>query len=148
MPRAMKESGVKWVQQIPCSWIVKKAKYNFKNTKYIPGAKSSEYDRLSLTLNGVIYRSKDDADGLQPKDFFTYQVLCKGELVFKLIDLQNVSTSRVGLSHNTGLVSPAYIVLRANGEITPEFAEKYFLMLWHREMRYMKCQEERKTQNC
>ena len=148
MPRAMKESGVKWVQQSPCSWIVKKAKYNFKNTKYIPGAKSSEYDRLSLTLNGVIYRSKDDADGLQPKDFFTYQVLCKGELVFKLIDLQNVSTSRVGLSHNTGLVSPAYIVLRANGEITPEFAEKYFLMLWHREMRYMKCQEERKTQNC
>lgn len=134
MPRAMKESGVKWVQQIPCSWIVKKAKYNFKNTKYIPGAKSSEYDRLSLTLNGVIYRSKDDADGLQPKDFFTYQVLCKGELVFKLIDLQNVSTSRVGLSHNTGLVSPAYIVLRANGEITPEFAEKYFLMLWHREI--------------
>ena len=132
--RAMKDSGIEWAPRIPESWNVKKAKYNFVNTKYIPGIRSAGYDRLALTMKGVIHRSKDDADGLQPKDFLTYQLLRKGELVFKLIDLQNVTTSRVGLAHDTGLVSPAYIILKATGEVLPEFAEKYFLMLWHREI--------------
>lgn len=132
--REMKNSGIEWAPCIPESWNSKKAKYNFVNTKYIPGIRSVEYDRLALTMKGVIHRSKDDSDGLQPKDFLTYQLLRKGELVFKLIDLQNVTTSRVGLAHDTGLVSPAYIILKATGEVLPEFAEKYFLMLWHREI--------------
>lgn len=51
-----------------------------------------------------------------------------------MIDLQNVSTSRVGLAHATGLVSPAYIVLHANEEILPAFAEKFYLMMWYREI--------------
>lgn len=134
MAREMRNSGVRWIGEIPSSWSVKRAKYNFENHKYIPGTQSGLYERLALTLKGVVRRSKDDAEGLQPKDFLTYQLLQKGELVFKLIDLQNVSTSRVGLSPYTGLVSPAYIILRANGEVIPEFAEKYFLMLWHRQI--------------
>lgn len=130
----MKDSGIEWAGEIPSHWTAQKGKYNFINTKYIPGIHAIEYDRLSLTLKGVLPRDKDDVDGLQPKDFDTYQLLKKDELVFKLIDLQNVSTSRVGLAHDTGLVSPAYIVLRANGDVLPAFAEKYFLMLWHREI--------------
>jgi len=132
--REMKDSGIEWITEIPIAWKTKRTKYNFENHKYIPGVKAEMYERLSLTLNGVVHRSKDDADGLQPKDFLTYQLLREGELVFKLIDLQNVSTSRVGLAHDTGLVSPAYIILNATGEVIPEFAEKYFLMLWHREI--------------
>ena len=134
MTREMKNSGVKWIGEIPSNWSVKQVKYNFENHKYIPGIQSGLYERLALTLKGVVRRSKDDAEGLQPKDFLTYQLLQEGELVFKLIDLQNVSTSRVGLSPYTGLVSPAYIILHANGEVISEFAEKYFLMLWHRQI--------------
>ena len=81
-------------------------------------------------MNGVIKRSKDDSNGLQPEKFETYQILRPDELVFKLIDLQNVSTSRVGLSPYLGLVSPAYIILKSNKRVLPAFAEKYFLMLW------------------
>lgn len=132
MPEAMKESGIEWVGRVPTLWISKRAKYVFSNHKYIPGMQSYKYNRLALTLSGVIQRSKDDSDGLQPTDFNTYQLLRENELVFKLIDLQNISTSRVGLAHTTGLVSPAYIVLQAKGEILPEFAEKYYLMMWHR----------------
>lgn len=132
MPEAMKESGIEWVGKVPTLWTSKRAKYVFSNHKYIPGIQSYKYNRLALTLSGVIQRSKDDSDGLQPTDFNTYQLLCENELVFKLIDLQNISTSRVGLAHTTGLVSPAYIVLQAKGEILPEFAEKYYLMMWYR----------------
>ena len=130
--RQMKDSGNDWISIIPISWKINKIKYDFAYHKYIPGLKSSEYNRLALTMNGVVSRSKEDSDGLQPKDFMTYQLLKKGEIVFKLIDLQNISTSRVGLAHDTGLVSPAYIILSAYGDVIPEFAEKYFLMLWYR----------------
>ena len=132
--REMKDSGIEWIGEIPNSWTVRRGKTLFVNTKYIPGKLSSNYDRLSLTLKGVLPRKKDDSDGLQPKDFDTYQLLRENELVFKLIDLQNVSTSRVGLAHATGLVSPAYIVLHANEEILPAFAEKFYLMMWYREI--------------
>ena len=132
--REMKDSGIAWIGEIPNSWTVRRGKTLFVNTKYIPGKLSSNYDRLSLTLKGVLPRKKDDSDGLQPKDFDTYQLLRENELVFKLIDLQNVSTSRVGLAHATGLVSPAYIVLHANKEILPAFAEKFYLMMWYREI--------------
>ena len=56
------------------------------------------------------------------------------EIVFKLIDLQNVSTSRVGLSPFLGIVSPAYIILKCKDSIVPAFAEKYFWTLWKNEI--------------
>lgn len=128
-----KESNIGWIGTIPNTWKIDKVKYHFTNNKYIPGIHSSKYDRLALTLNGVIHREKEDVNGLQPKDFNTYQLLRKGELVFKLIDLQNISTSRVGLAHDTGLVSPAYIVLQSK-DMVPEYAEKFFLMMWHNQI--------------
>ena len=126
----MKDSGISWVGEIPKEWSVNRAKYCFANTKEIAGCRSDRYERLALTMNGVIKRSKDDSNGLQPEKFETYQILRPDELVFKLIDLQNVSTSRVGLSPYLGLVSPAYIILKSNKRVLPAFAEKYFLMLW------------------
>ena len=128
--REMKDSGIAWVGEIPKEWSVNRAKYCFVNTKEIAGCMSDRYERLALTMNGVIKRSKDDSNGLQPEKFETYQILRPDELVFKLIDLQNVSTSRVGLSPYLGLVSPAYIILKSNKRVLPAFAEKYFLMLW------------------
>ncbi len=128
--RKMKNSGIEWVGDIPDNWGVEKTKFNFKYKKEIVGIKCNEFERLALTIKNVVKRPKDDNTGLQPEKFETYQILRKNELVFKLIDLQNVSTSRVGLSPYVGLVSPAYIILRASGKVLPQYAEKYFYTLW------------------
>ncbi len=130
----MKDSGIGWVHNIPDNWDVIKGKYVFANDKEVVGARVDDFERLALTLNGVIKRSKDDNEGLQPEKFNTYQVLKPNELVFKLIDLKNVSTSRVGLSPYLGMVSPAYIVLSAKKKIYPAYAEKYYLMMWMHEV--------------
>jgi len=129
--RAMKDSGVEWIGGIPEEWDVSKVKYNFSTFKKIPGKESEKYERLSLTMNGVKHREKWTAEGLQPKDFMSYQLLRKGDLVFRLIDLQNPSKSRrVALSHDTGLISPAYTILHAdNNKMLPEYAEMFFLMM-------------------
>ena len=87
--REMKDSGIGWVHDIPITWNIIKGKYIFKNKKQVVGANVDNFERLALTLNGVIKRSKDDNEGLQPDKFNTYQILRKNELVFKLIDLQN-----------------------------------------------------------
>ena len=126
----MKDSGIPWIGQIPSHWKLGKVKNAYTSTKTIVGNDVDSYERLALTLNGVIKRSKNDDNGLQPERFETYQILRENELVFKLIDLQNVSTSRVGRSPYTGIVSPAYIVLHAKLEDSTKYGEYYFLSMW------------------
>ena len=130
----MKPSGVQWIGDIPSEWKLGKVKNRFYSTKTIVGDKVDDYERLALTLGGVIKRSKEANDGLQPEKFDGYQILKENELVFKLIDLANVATSRVGLSPYTGIVSPAYIVLHDRQNGCPRYAEYYFLSMWMHEV--------------
>lgn len=131
--REMKDSGIAWIGEIPDEWNLVQTKRFFTNTKKIVGTEVDKYDRLALTLNGVIKRSKDDSEGLQPEKFEGYQILRKNELVFKLIDLENIKTSRVGLSPYTGLVSPAYIVLSNNFEDN-RFFYYWFMFMYYNEV--------------
>lgn len=130
--REMKNSGIAWIGEIPADWSLVRFKDKYINKKEIAGEKSSEYERLALTLNGVIKRPKDDSEGLQPKEFDGYQILRENDFVFKMIDLQNISTSRVGLSPYTGLVSPAYIKFspRTTGQ-NNKFVYYYLMSLYY-----------------
>ena len=130
--REMKNSGVAWIGEIPFDWSLIRFKDKFVSKKEVAGEKSSEYERLALTLNGVIKRPKDDSEGLQPKEFDGYQILRENDFVFKMIDLQNISTSRVGLSPYTGLVSPAYIKFspRTKGQ-NNKFVYYYLMSLYY-----------------
>ena len=65
--REMKYSGVEWIGDIPKEWALARFKDYYKSQKEIAGENASEYERLALTLNGVIKRPKDDSEGLQPK---------------------------------------------------------------------------------
>jgi len=121
-----KPSGIAWIGDIPAHWEVSKGKYVFRNRKEL-NADLKESNRLSLTLNGVINKSINDNDGLNPNDFATYQKFNKHDLVFKLIDLENINTSRVGLVHENGIMSSAYIRLTANINSNP----KYFYYLFY-----------------
>lgn len=126
--REYKDSGIPWIQEIPSEWGLLRFKDKYTNIKEVAGTRSVEYERLALTLNGVIKRPKDDAEGLQPKEFDTYQILEAGDFVFKMIDLQNINTSRVGLSPYTGLVSPAYIRFKPKSDNQCDKYTYYYLM--------------------
>lgn len=132
MSRKMKDSGIEWIGEIPENWEVVRTKHTFKNYKNIVGEDAKNHDRLSLTLNGVIKRDKKDNHGLQPERFETYQIVYKNELIFKLIDLENVRTSRVGYSNYTGIVSPVYIRL-INPDET-KYGYYYFYNMWYQEI--------------
>lgn len=131
--RKMKDSGVEWIGNIPEEWSIVQARRIFKNEKRIVGKFVNNYERLALTLNGVIKRSKEDSEGLQPEKFEGYQILKSNELVFKMIDLENVSTSRVGLSPYIGIVSPAYIVFKSD-LVDNRFYYYWFMFMYYFEI--------------
>ncbi len=123
---AIKNSGVPWLGAVPAHWDVRRGKWLFRHRKQINAARASS-NVLSLTLRGVVNNDPDNPEGLVPKDYATYQLFRKGDLVFKLIDLENLRTSRVGLVHEDGIMSSAYIRLAPSsaGDIR-FFFQQYF----------------------
>jgi type I restriction enzyme S subunit len=121
-----KDSGVEWIGKIPKEWSILKGKFVFRNKKEINvGMKNDNV--LSLTMNGVINRDSSSNEGLLPSDYQTFQIFEKDDLVFKLIDLENYKTSRVGIVHEKGIMSPVYIRLESiKGQIP-----KYFYYLYY-----------------
>lgn len=105
-----KDSGLPWLGQVPERWSVQRTKWQFRHRKEL-NADGNHTNVLSLTLRGVVNNNPDDPEGLVPKDYRTYQFFAKGDLVFKLIDLENLRTSRVGLVHEDGIMSSAYVRL-------------------------------------
>ena len=63
-----------------------------------------------MTLSyGEIKRKKNTEAGLVPSNYDSYQMLYKGNIVLRLIDLQNDHTSlRTGLVKETGIITSAY----------------------------------------
>ena len=121
-----KESGVPWLGSVPSNWGIRRGKWLFRNQKELNSNRANR-NVLSLTLRGVVNNNPDDPEGLVPKDYATYQLFRKGELVFKLIDLENLRTSRVGLVHEDGIMSSAYVrLIPKNSGRVRFFFHQYF----------------------
>lgn len=73
-----------------------------------------------------------DPEGLVPSDYASYQLFEPGDLVFKLIDLENISTSRVGHVPRRGIMSPAYLRLRPSDAIVVRYFYWQFFDLYNR----------------
>lgn len=104
-------TNIVWDKTMPSHWKCDKAKRFFSNPKELNKG-NLEKNVLSLTLRGVIRNNVDNPIGLSPADYSTYQIFEANELVFKLIDLENISTSRVGIVNERGIMSSAYIRLK------------------------------------
>lgn len=128
---AMKDSGVPWLGAVPEHWEVQRGKWLFRHRKQINSDRSNS-NVLSLTLRGVVNNDPDNPEGLVPKDYATYQLFRKHDLVFKLIDLENLKTSRVGLVHEDGIMSSAYVRLTPKRLIDICFFFRQYFDLYQR----------------
>jgi len=122
------ENSFPWIPRNP-NWEIAKGKRFFTNIK-TPNVNIIESNVLSLTLRGVVRNNLDKPEGLVPADYSTYQIFEKDDLVFKLIDLENIRTSRVGIVPERGIMSSAYIRLIPSKEIYPRYAYWWFYNLW------------------
>lgn len=123
---AYKESEIPWLGKIPKHWSIVRGVFLFFNKKVLNSELQCQ-ERLALTMSGVIERDIEKNDGLNPADFRTYQIFQQDDLVFKLIDLDNLKTSRVGYVHKIGIMSSAYIrLIPRQGVFSKYFYYQYF----------------------
>lgn len=123
----MKDSGIEWVGNIPAHWDVHPLYYYFSERKkknYL----GKEQNLLSLSYGKVIRKDINTSEGLLPDSFNGYNIIEPGDIVLRLTDLQNDKRSlRTGLVKEQGIITSAYVTLKAAKEVVPE----YFHYLLH-----------------
>lgn len=122
MTRAMKESGVEWIGQIPEQWEIGKVKKIFIRKK--EKAKQENPTILSLARNGIRVRDISTNEGQIADSYFEYNPVKQGDLLLNPMDL--ISGANCNLSNIDGVISPAYINLRVNGEFSAKYFDFYF----------------------
>ncbi len=69
-----------------------------------------------MSYGKIVRKDISSTDGLLPESFETYQIVHKGDLVFRLTDLQNDKRSlRSGLVKETGIITSAYLAIQPTG---------------------------------
>ena len=101
MVREYKDSGIKWIGQIPKNWKSEKFKHIFRIKKII--ARKLGYDVLSVTQQGL--KVKNINEGQVANDYSNYQIVHVGDFVMNHMDLL---TGYVDVSKQEGVTSPDY----------------------------------------
>ena len=101
-----KDSGVKWIGEIPGHWEVRKMKYVFQERS------QKGFPKLRLLAAthqyGVI--KKDDYESrtvVATKGLETLKLVCKNDFVISLRSFEG----GIEMSHEKGIISPAYTIL-------------------------------------
>lgn len=126
--REMKDSGVEWIGEIPKIWDLVQLGSLFAEHKHKNIGMQSD-NLLSLSYGNIIRKDINTSDGLLPESFEGYNVIDDGDIVLRLTDLQNDQRSlRVGLSHEKGIVTSAYVTLRRRNT---DMDSKFYYYLIH-----------------
>lgn len=118
----MKYSGVQWIGNIPDNWEVKKVKHCF----YISKEQAHEENPtvLSLARSGVKVRDISNNEGQLAASYDNYNPVKPGDLLLNPMDLY--SGANCNMSEVSGVISPAYVNLRAKEELNPKFFDYFF----------------------
>ncbi len=110
----MKDSGIDWIGNIPNHWTVKKAKYLFHEVD--ERSMAGEGELLSVShLTGVTPRSEKKVSMFMAEDYTGSKLCHKNDLV---MNIMWAWMGALGVSYQTGIVSPSYGVYRQKNENT------------------------------
>ncbi len=105
----MKDSGIKWIGEIPEDWEIRKLKYILEERKEKNNPIVTD-NILSLSVERGIfpYAEKTGGGNNSKSDLTAYKVAHPNDIV---INSMNILAGAVGLSRYTGAVSPVYYTL-------------------------------------
>lgn len=118
----MKYSGVKSIGNVPDSWEIRKVKQCF----YISKEAANQVNPvvLSLARSGVKVRDISNNEGQLAASYDNYNVVKPGDLLLNPMDLY--SGANCNMSEVEGVISPAYVNLRAKEKLNPKFFDYFF----------------------
>ncbi|MBR2191788.1 MAG: restriction endonuclease subunit S [Bacteroidaceae bacterium] len=108
-----KDSGVKWLGEIPRHWEVRKAKYLWRES-FATSENGSE-ELLSVSQYEGVTPSKGESRSESLKG---YKIVSENDLV---INIMLAWLGGLGVSKCNGIVSPAYCIYKMIGDSSPRF---------------------------
>lgn len=106
----MKDSGIRWIGQVPEHWVKLRFKDILKEKDEKVGLRKN-ISLLSLTKNGVIIRDLSEGKGKFPKDYESYKIVHPDDLILCLFDVDETPRT-VGIAQNYGMITGAYNIFQ------------------------------------
>lgn len=124
---SMKDSGIKWIGEIPEHWNIYPLYLYFTERKCINYGMQNQ-NLLSLSYGKIIRKDINANDGLLPESFITYNIVEANDIIIRPTDLQNDKKSlRTGLVTERGIITSAYIALQPR----QSYPSKYYHYVLH-----------------
>ena len=120
--RQMKDSGIEWIGEIPDNWKVGRVKSAFFRKK--SEAHQENPVILSLARAGVRVRDISTGEGQIAESYYNYNPVEIGDFLLNPMDLY--SGANCSISNTIGVISPAYINLRAYAGFDARYYDYYF----------------------
>lgn len=114
-----------WCPTVPIHWELVRNKSVLVANSVAVGTRHADYDLLSLTKAGVIYRDIDSGKGKMPASFDTYQVVEKGDLIMCLFDVDETPRT-VGRARQTGMITGAYDRFKVEDDVLAEYVNWFY----------------------
>ena len=118
----MKDSGIKWIGEIPEDWEIRKVKDVFLRKK--SEAKEDDPIVLSLARDGIKIRDILNNEGQLAESYYKYNPVEVGDFLINPMDLYSGANCNVSMV--SGVISPAYVNLKAKNENSSRFFDYYF----------------------
>lgn len=118
-----KDSGVKWLGQIPSHWEVKKLRAFFSEVCDINSALKVR-NQLQFKYGTIVPKPDSGIDETVLKTISKYTVVNPGDIIINGLNLNYYFISfRVGKVNESGVITSAYIAMRPNSGLSPKFYE-------------------------
>jgi type I restriction enzyme S subunit len=112
---AYKDSDIEWIGAIPAGWLVKPL-FAVAEERSQANKGMLEDNLLSLSYGNIVRKDINSFEGLVPESYETYQIVERGDVVFRLTDLQNDKRSlRSAKSVERGIITSAYLTVNPKG---------------------------------
>lgn len=127
--KQMKPSGIEWVGDIPAEWTVKpiRAEFNEVTQKNRDGRVKTA---LKFTYGEIVRKDNfdSDEDAYVADTILNYTVVTPGTIMLNGLNLNfDFVTQRIGLVHETGVITSAYMAFRPSSKrVLPEYATYLF----------------------
>ena len=121
--KTYKDSGVKWIGEIPSHWDTKQFRRFFLIKKDV--ANCLGYDVLSVTQKGLKVKDIESNEGQMANDYSKYQIVEVGDFVMNSMDLL---TGYIDCARQKGVTSPDYKSFRVRQAIS--LNKEYYLYIF------------------
>ena len=129
-----KDSGVKWLGEIPGHWEVKRFRFIFsENKKKNIDLKYNK--QLQFKYGDIVPKDRQDIDAESSKIISNYTIVKEGDIMINGLNLNyDFISQRVAMVRESGIITSAYIALSYKSGVNPSFYNYFMKSMDYRKM--------------